>query len=127
MRNNEDIEDEFYDGEDTARRAYVREDEPEQNLDSSQNGKERKKYGSMVVLYDGKFVLTLGPDCKTILIIDWCFLPTFTIFCVLSIFTIQFVFASSGNVYLQIATVIVCVGTCVSYLMVGISNPGVVL
>jgi hypothetical protein len=81
----------------------------------------------MLVLYDGAFLITLGPDCKIYnLIIDWCFISTFLFFCTGAFFMLKFMLSSTTNIYLILATIIVCIGTCLSYLLVATSNPGII-
>jgi hypothetical protein len=59
-------------------------------------------------------------------IVDWCFLPTFIIFCTVSFLLIRFVLENAQNFYFKLATIIICGGMCLSYFLVATSNPGVV-
>lgn len=48
-------------------------------------------------------------------------------FCVVSYYLCRMVLRESTNSYFIAATFIICIATCLSYLAVAISNPGVVL
>lgn len=39
-----------------------------------------KKWGKMLVIFDGDISITLGPDCTHLYYSDWCFIPTFLCF-----------------------------------------------
>jgi hypothetical protein len=58
--------------------------------------------------------------------IDWCFLPTFLAFSIVSYFLIQLVYATTSNLFFRLVTTIICIGEPLSYLLVALSNPGVV-
>jgi hypothetical protein len=47
-------------------------------------------------------------------------------FAVASFFMVKFMLESDASIYLKIATVVVCGLMCLSYLMVALSNPGIV-
>ena len=80
----------------------------------------------MKVLYDQGCLITLGPDCNKNKYIDWCFLPTFIVFSVISFLMIKLVLTNNDNIYFQASTVFICGGMCLSYLAVATSNPGIV-
>lgn len=80
----------------------------------------------MKVLVNTNNPITIGPDCKAPPYTDLCFLPTFIAFCTVSYFLTALVFSTTDNIYFRITTVFICVGHPLSYLLVAISNPGIV-
>ena len=58
--------------------------------------------------------------------LDWLFIPTFLVFCIVATFMTVFVFQNSLNITFQWINVFIEGGTCISYLAVALSNPGIV-
>lgn len=73
------------------------------------------------------FSSLLAPTVSNIItLIDWCFVPTFVIFCVVSFLLTKMVFNYSQNIWFRIATFVICEGMCLAYFLVATSNPGIV-
>ena len=103
-------------------RAGLLTDEPPRKFKNT-----HRKWGNFMVLYDGKFSITLGPDCTLFYNIDWCFIPTFICFTVASIAILYLVFSNSQSIIVKLSGLLICGGEVVSYLLMAISNPGIAL
>jgi hypothetical protein len=58
--------------------------------------------------------------------VDLCFLPTFIVFCVVSYFLTSLVFSTTENIYFRITTIFITFGHHLSYLLVAITDPGII-
>jgi hypothetical protein len=95
-------------------------DEPPRKIKNT-----HKKWGNFLVIYDGNFSITLGPDCIYPLILDWCFIPTFICFSLLSFGVLFLVFIYSQSIIVKLSGLLVCGGELLSYLLMATSNPGI--
>ncbi len=77
------------------------------------------------MIYDGKYSVTLGPDCNKLSYLDWCFLPTFICFTVASIAILYLVFSNSQSIVVKLSGILICGGELLSYLLMAISDPGI--
>ena len=90
------------------------------------NRDKRKTYGNMVVLYDNNCLITVGPDCTHFIILDPYFLSTFICLLIFGLAMTLFIKNSSDSIILWIVNAIISLFTCVSYVAVALSDPGII-
>ena len=79
----------------------------------------------MLLLNTESCTISIGPDCIFDHKLDCCFIPTFITFAAISTLMIIYMNNNVESEVAKIITYIVCIGECLSYLMVALSNPGI--
>jgi hypothetical protein len=73
-----------------------------------------------------KFVISIGPDCTSLLSLDCLFMPAFAFFAISGYFMTRFVFSSTESIIFRILTVAICGLQPITYLLTALLDPGVV-
>lgn len=94
---------------------------------SSVSIRQHPKYGNLVVLFENDhFFITLGPDCTTFVYLDICFLLAIICFSLLYFFTIKAIYSQPNRQIIGMVTIVGAVIQIFSYLIIAISNPGII-
>jgi hypothetical protein len=79
-----------------------------------------------VLINTKRCAITIGPDCMVLFYLDCFFIPAFSFFVFIGVLVTNMVFNNSDNVAFRFATIFVCLGQPISYLVTALSNPGIV-